>query len=139
MKRVPVFVWLLFAAVLSTALLVSCSHFERQGVVTDAGSYVGATAYPDGTLDRTEAGLPLYDGEPDYDPTEIALRAATEAAKHAGDPVGLALWAAGGGIALAVGWAKRRFLARAIVDAGAAIGRGVVGSKKKEEDEEEKE
>jgi hypothetical protein len=109
------------------AFPIACNEAERRGLVADAGGYVHAPAYPDGTVDKDELGNPVLDGKPDYDPKEVALAAAQNALQLSANPAELALWAAIGGVGLAVGWFKRRFLATTVKQAVLAASRGVIG------------
>lgn len=114
------FRYIVAAVLLTTSVAVQpgCTWQERRDVAQDWAAYVGATAYADGSLNKDEFGNPIFDGKPDYDPAEVATKTATELAKRAANPADMALWAAIGGVTIAAGWFKRKFLvekAKAVV------------------------
>lgn len=125
--------------IVALAGLPACTLQERHGAISDLGAYVGAPEHPDGSIERDSNGLPIYDGQPDYDPREVAVAAAQEAAKRAGDPAGLAIWAAIAGVTVAVGWFKRRVLASAAKEAMVGLGRVIIQKPAEPPAEEDKE
>lgn len=125
-----------FLLTASIAVQSGCTWQERRDVAQDWATYVGATPYPDGELNKDEKGQPILDGKPDYDPKEIAEKTALELAKRAGNPADMALWAAIGGVTLAAGWFKRKFL---VEKAKAAIAKIIVKKAEEVLDEEDDE
>lgn len=107
----------LAGAILSFALVgPGCTAFQRQGTVDDLGAYVGATPHPDGSIHKDAAGNPIFDGQPDYDPTEVATKAGEIALNKVGtgDWTGLGTWGAGGLGILLLGLWKRRSVGQAV-------------------------
>jgi hypothetical protein len=104
--------------------LTACSAVERQRTLADIGAYVGAPVHPDGSLSLDAAGKPIYDGVSDYDPVEVAAKAAASAAGSAttGGPYGLIGWVLGGVAAVGLGWYKRKFLVEAVKGAASKVG-----------------
>lgn len=103
------------AVVLLTAWTLpqsGCTLADRQDIKSDAGAYVGAPEHPDGSIDKNEAGEPVFDGAPDYDPNEVIAAAGAKAAEKAaqGDWAGLAIYVLGGAVVIGVGYAKRKLL-----------------------------
>lgn len=125
-----------FAVVLtaSFAAQFSCTKLERRDMAQDWAQYVGATKYEDGELNKDEQGNPVLDGKPDYDPKEIVTKTAVAVAVRSGNPVDLGVWAAIGGVTVAVGWLKRKFLAD---KAKAAIAKVLVKKAEEVLDEDE--
>jgi hypothetical protein len=109
---------LLFLSVCFFLSAAACTPQDRKIVTSSAGEYVEAPAHPDGSIDKDPAtGEPVFDGEADYDPNEVALAAANKALAKAaeGDYAGLLIWSLGGAAAIGLGYFKRKFLKDAIV------------------------
>lgn len=119
--------WLACAAVLTFLSMSACTVAERKDAAQDWAAYVGATAHPDGSLNKDELGNPVLDGKPDYDPKEVAEKTAIEVAKRVGNPTDLAIWSAIGGLTVGIAWFKRKFLASAAKEGVKALGRTIVG------------
>lgn len=102
----------IWMAVLIGVGVVACSPEERRDVTEDAGQRLEAPSHPDGSLNKDADGNPVFDGQPDYDPAEVAawaMQKALEKTQKEG-PVGALAWLASNGVAIAVGWFGRKYL-----------------------------
>lgn len=103
---------LLALAVVLCFVGTGCTLAERQAIKDDAGAYVGAPEHPDGSIDKNEAGEPVFDGAPDYDPAEVAAKAGKDALDAAAkrDWAGLLFYVISGVIVIGGGYLKRKAL-----------------------------
>lgn len=107
---------ILGAIVVYLVTLIGCSAVQRAGMTDDMGAFVGATPYPNGTLHKDEKGNPIFDGQPDYKPGDVLLKAGEKAVDKVatGSWTELAGWGVSGLFALLVGIWKRRAIGQAI-------------------------